>query len=98
VSLVSTITATQARATLPELLDRVAAGDEVTITRHGRPVAVVVRPDALRIRRTQRAMVAADVVREVLAAGRDAALPIDGGLSEERAEELIEEVRAGRRG
>lgn len=36
---------------MPELLDRVLAGDEVTITRHGRPVAVVVRPDALRVRR-----------------------------------------------
>lgn len=26
---------------------RVAEGEEVTITRHGRPVAVIVRPDTL---------------------------------------------------
>ncbi|MGH3814617.1 MAG: type II toxin-antitoxin system Phd/YefM family antitoxin [Pseudonocardiaceae bacterium] len=33
------------------MLDRVAQGDEITITRHGQPVAVVVRPEALRTRR-----------------------------------------------
>jgi prevent-host-death family protein len=32
----------EARAALPEVLDRVGAGEDVTITRHGRPVAVVV--------------------------------------------------------
>jgi prevent-host-death family protein len=30
---------------LPEILDRVLEGEEVTITRHGREVAVVVRAD-----------------------------------------------------
>lgn len=38
------MTTTEARAALHALLARVARGDEVTITRHGRPVAVVVRP------------------------------------------------------
>jgi antitoxin (DNA-binding transcriptional repressor) of toxin-antitoxin stability system len=48
------MTVSEARAALPELLDRVLAGEEVTITRHGRPVAVVVRPDSLRVRRADR--------------------------------------------
>jgi len=41
------MTISEARAALPEVLDRVAEGEEVTITRHGRPVAVVMRPDVV---------------------------------------------------
>ncbi|MBX3093425.1 MAG: type II toxin-antitoxin system prevent-host-death family antitoxin [Cryobacterium sp.] len=37
-----TFTLTEARAQLPLLLNRVENGEELTITRHGRPVAVVV--------------------------------------------------------
>ena len=53
----TSMSASQARAALPEILDRVTAGEEVTITRHGRAVAIVVRPDALRVRRADRALV-----------------------------------------
>ena len=42
------MTISEARAALPEVLNRVAEGEEITITRHGRPVAVVVRPDIVR--------------------------------------------------
>lgn len=87
---------TEARAALPELLDRVEAGDEVTITRHGRPVAVVVRPDALRARRAADALKAAEKVREALSAAAGSRLGTAGVLSESRADELIDEVRAGR--
>jgi plasmid stability protein len=41
------MTVSEARAALPDVLDRVAKGEEVTITRHGRPVAVVMRPDVI---------------------------------------------------
>ena len=41
------MSASRARAALPEILDRVSAGEEVTITRHGRAIAVVVSPQAL---------------------------------------------------
>lgn len=41
------MTISEARAALPEVLDRVAEGEEVTITRHGRPIAVVIRPDVV---------------------------------------------------
>jgi antitoxin (DNA-binding transcriptional repressor) of toxin-antitoxin stability system len=92
---VSTMTVSEARAALPELLDRVIAGEEITITRHGRAVAVVVRPDVLRVRRADHALARAAQVRDLLAAGRDAELPAQG-LSEARAEELIAEVRAAR--
>jgi antitoxin (DNA-binding transcriptional repressor) of toxin-antitoxin stability system len=89
------MTSSEARAALPELLNRVAAGEEVTITRHGRPVAVVVRPDALRSRRADAALTSAAKVRALLAAGRRTSLAA-AGLTEARAEELIAEVNANR--
>ncbi|MGE5336160.1 MAG: type II toxin-antitoxin system Phd/YefM family antitoxin [Nitrososphaerota archaeon] len=39
-----TVTATAAKATILRLLDEAAAGDEIEITRHGRPVARLVPP------------------------------------------------------
>lgn len=39
-----TVTATTAKATILRLLDEVAAGEEIEITRHGRPVARLVPP------------------------------------------------------
>jgi prevent-host-death family protein len=38
------VTATTAKATILRLLDEVAAGEEIEITRHGRPVARLVPP------------------------------------------------------
>lgn len=90
------MTSTEARAALPELLDRVSAGEEVTITRHGQPVAVVVRPDALRVRRADRAMAAAGRVRDALVAARDTPLSAGRSLSPQRAEEMVVEMRADR--
>jgi antitoxin (DNA-binding transcriptional repressor) of toxin-antitoxin stability system len=48
-----TMTISAARVAFPEMLKWVHDGEEVTITRHGRPVAVVVRPDVLAARRVQ---------------------------------------------
>ena len=36
----------EAKTHLPALLDRVAHGEEITITRHGVPVAILVPPSA----------------------------------------------------
>jgi antitoxin (DNA-binding transcriptional repressor) of toxin-antitoxin stability system len=41
------MTISEARAALPEVVSRVAEGEEVTITRHGLAAAVVVRPDII---------------------------------------------------
>ena len=90
------LTVSEARAALPEILDRVLAGEEVTITRHGVPVAVVVRPDALRARRADQALAAAERVRDRLARGRTTPLQSKPGLTEARANELVDEVRAAR--
>jgi antitoxin (DNA-binding transcriptional repressor) of toxin-antitoxin stability system len=41
------MTLSEARAALPDVVNRVAQGEEITITRYGRPMAVVVRPDVV---------------------------------------------------
>jgi antitoxin (DNA-binding transcriptional repressor) of toxin-antitoxin stability system len=92
----ATMTVSEARAALPEVLDRVAEGEEVTITRHGRPVAVVVRPDILWSRRARGALDDAERIHALLAEAATAALPEGPGLTERRAEELVAEIRAGR--
>jgi antitoxin (DNA-binding transcriptional repressor) of toxin-antitoxin stability system len=91
-----TITATEARAELPDLLSRVEGGEEVTITRHGRPVAVLIRPGALRSRRAGAALDDAERIHQLLSGAAAAALPGSTGLTTARAEELIAEIRAGR--
>jgi prevent-host-death family protein len=92
-----TLTITEARAALPELLTRVADGEEITITRHGRAVAVIVRPDALRARRAERALANAEKIHQLLSTARNAPLAGAGGMTADRAEELIADVRTGRR-
>jgi len=86
----------EARAALPQILDRVDSGEEVTITRHGKPVAVLVRPDRLRVRRADEALADAATVRDVLDRSRRIPLRVRPALNEERAEALIAEVQAGR--
>ena len=54
-SLMVSMTVSEARRPSP-ILSRVEGGEEITITRHGRPAAVLVRPDALRSRRAEAAL------------------------------------------
>lgn len=91
-----TMTVSEARAALPEILDRVLAGEEVTLTRHGEPVAVVVRPDRLRTRRADTALAEAERIRDLLASGRRTKLHPRPTLSEKRAASLVADVRAAR--
>lgn len=92
----TTMTVSEARAALSQIVERVLAGEEVTLTRHGQPVAVVVRPDVLRVRRAARAFEDAAAVRDLLAQAGRAPLPSDTGLSAARAEALVADVRAAR--
>jgi prevent-host-death family protein len=89
------MTVSEARAALPALLDRVTDGEEVTITRHGRPVAVLVRPDRLRVRRAEEAMTAAAKIHDLLERGAQTPLGA-GGLTIEQAEESVADVYRGR--
>lgn len=53
-----TVGAYEAKTHLAELLDRVERGERVTITRHGRPVAVLVPPAGLPGRTAEEAVAA----------------------------------------
>jgi prevent-host-death family protein len=92
----TSVTVSEARAVLPQIVERVLAGEEITLTRHGRPVAVVVRPDALRTRRADDALAAAGRVRDVLDQGRRNPLSAHPTFTEARADALVDEVRAAR--
>lgn len=87
---------TEARAALPALLDRVLAGEEVTITRHGEPVAVIIRPDTIRVRRADQAIADAERLRELLERSRTARLADAPPVSTDRAEQLVAAVAAAR--
>lgn len=91
-----TMSVSEARAALPEVLNRVVAGEEVTITRHGRPVAVVVRPDTLRVRRADDALANAERIRDLLAKSRTVELDDAPPVLVGRADELVAEVAASR--
>jgi prevent-host-death family protein len=61
---------TGARARLPQLLDRVAAGESITITRHGADVAVLVGHDEWRKTKTHDVIVQARESRREIEAAR----------------------------
>ena len=91
------MTVSEARAALPEVLNRVAEGEEVTITRHGRAVAVIVRPDIVWSRsRAEVVLKEAAQMHAVLESIADSELNTGGGISEQYAEELIASIRTGR--
>lgn len=51
-----TVGSYEAKTNLPRLLDEVARGERITITKHGHPVAVLVPPDAEGIRDVEAVM------------------------------------------
>jgi antitoxin (DNA-binding transcriptional repressor) of toxin-antitoxin stability system len=86
----------EAMATLPDLLDLVEGGEEITITRHGTPVAVMVRPSTLRTRKAARAFEGAAEIGRRLEAARYRPLDRTRGISSEYADELVAWIREGR--
>jgi prevent-host-death family protein len=89
----NTITVTEARAQLPALVDEIARGGEVTITRHGVPVAVLVGPDRLRRRRVSDTdAVVANLAADLEQAG---ARPLDRSptITSERADAMVADLR-----
>lgn len=93
-----TYTASEARAKLPEIIDLVVGGEEIQITRHGRPVVMVVSPEMLRVRRPAalEALRRAAEIRRDLEEARNRPLLSGSGLSPGRADQLVAEIRADR--
>lgn len=87
------MTVSEARALLPQIVQRVLAGEEVTLTRHGEPVAVVIRPDRLRARRAEAALARAAELHDALETGRERPL---GAISPAMAEDVLQDVKRSR--
>ena len=94
----TSISVSEARATLPEILSRVEAGEEITLTRHGVPVAVVVHPGTLRHRRAATAFELAKRLGDRLDAERGRPFELSGSVTAEFADDLVRSVRADRDG
>lgn len=87
------LSASDARAGLPDLLDRVEAGEEIMITRHAKPIAVVLSPAKLRTRRTAELDEDLARIQEAITGERSLAAPT---MTENRAEDLLGHVRDSR--
>lgn len=93
------IATTEARAALPSLIDRVGRGERITLTRHGRAVAVLVHPDQIaasdHLDLDRRVGVIDELMSHALGGTGDGGG--DGvALSPERADDLVAELRAER--
>ncbi len=94
----STVSVSTARAILPDLLDRVTSGEEVMLTRHGQVVAVLVRPDVLRVRRAEGIMAAATRLQDFIDRGGSMPLAAVPTTPVERADALLADISASRSG
>ncbi len=92
----TTVSVTEARATLPDIVERVLAGEEVTLTRHGDPVAVIVRPDSLLVRRGETMARRASELHALLELARRSPISDGPGISPERSDELVAHVEWSR--
>ncbi len=91
-----TVPVSEARALLPKIIDRVEAGEEVILTRHGRAVAVIRRPDADRRQRLDAVREQARRLDDLIDQAGRRPLAEHGTISAHIAAELVDDVRAGR--
>lgn len=91
----SVLTVTEARAKLPLLIDQIQAGQNVILTRHGEPVAVMISPDvAMRYRNAAIWGQADSLLAHLEEAAKQ---PLAAAkLTSARADELVSEIRAER--
>ena len=89
------INASEARRTLPAQIDRVERGERVSITRHGRVVAILVSPDDLALR--PQSVKLATQLAERLQAARSQPLPVPV-IDPARADALVSDIDTERGG
>ncbi len=92
------VSVSEARATLPDIVDRVQAGEEVTLTRHGVPVAVLVNPATLRTRRTTTTFQLATELGRLMDEARRQPLATTTSVDTDTAERWVAELYAARKG
>ncbi len=88
---------TDARAQLPQLLDRVASGESFTITRHGAPVAVLVgQSEWMKTKQHDVILQARELGRRIDAARAKPLIPRGEPADPAEVDAAIEELRAGK--
>jgi prevent-host-death family protein len=93
----ASMSVSELRAHLRDALERVQKGEEIEVTRDGRVAAVLMHPSRIRMRtRAAEALAGAEQIRRRIEAARDLPLSATGGVSAERAEEMVAEIRASR--
>jgi prevent-host-death family protein len=97
-SIMTTVPVSEARATLPDIVDRVQAGEEVTLTRHGVPVAVLVSPTALRSRRATTAFQLASELGRLMDDARQRPLADATTIDTATVERWVAELYEARQG
>jgi len=90
----SSYTVSEARAQLPALLDRVALGEEITLTRYGRPAVILIHPDRWPRSRARDVLDAADRLREEIA--RLSKEPMPAPIEDMDVDARIAQLRADR--
>jgi prevent-host-death family protein len=95
-SMTAVVPVSEARASLPELVERVQAGDEVTITRHGVPVAVLVHPASLRTRRVTTAFALAAELGKMLEEAKTRPLKLNDETTAGWVEQMVSSIRSAR--
>lgn len=90
------VTVSEARASWADVIERVIAGELVTVTRHGEEVAIIARPDVFNRRRISSAVDAAGRLHRTLRALADEPLQPEKGLTVDRAQVLVAELQADR--
>lgn len=86
---------TVARARLKDVLDRVADGEDVVLTHHGRAVAVIARPDRYASRRVTRTSRDAEALARRLRTGAPDPIDLPPGAAERMVDELYAERADG---
>lgn len=87
---------TELRANLRDVLDRVKRGEEVIVTQNDEAVAAMVHPSKLRLRIRTQNTEAADALLEQLRQAARTRSDRGEGLTPERAEARIAELRSER--
>lgn len=92
----ATIGVTELRANLRDVLERVKRGEDVIVTQNDEPVAAMLHPSKVRLRVRTANTEAADALLERLAEARREQPERGRGISLERAESMVEELRSDR--
>ena len=91
----ATISVSELRSKMKDVLERVKQGEEVEITQNGEVVSVMLHPSCLQQRIRTPNTIAADKLMEEMARLKNEPFP-EPGLSMEYAEDLIRHIRAER--